>query len=139
MLAEIPVRSIDHGRNVKFLRKILGYTQEKLAFDLEMSQQALSDLEKKETIDDKTIKKIALAMKVPVEAIKNMTEDSTYNFINTFNENIFNDNSGLHNTINNPIEKIVELYNEKIELYEKLLQSEREKNELLKKLLSGKE
>ena len=34
------------------------------------------------------------------------------------------------------MDKIVELYNEKIELYERMLQAEKEKVELLQKLLN---
>jgi len=138
MIEEKPAKKVNHGRNLKCLRKVLGYTQERLAFELNMSQQAFSDMEKRETIDDKTLKKVADVMKVPVDAIKNMTEESTYNFINTLNENTFNDNSGLNNIVNNPIDKIIELYNEKMELYEKLLQSEREKVDILQEALRDK-
>jgi hypothetical protein len=48
--------------------------------------------------------------------------------------------SALYNnsTINNPIERIVQLYDEKVELYERMIQSEKEKVTLLEELLKSK-
>jgi hypothetical protein len=48
--------------------------------------------------------------------------------------NTYHDNSASLNyqCSFNPIDKIVELYNEKIVLLERLLQAEKEKNEMLK-------
>lgn len=112
---------------------MLGIKQDTLAFDLDMSQQAISLLEQKETLDAPVLEKIAKALGVPEEAIKNFSEDAAINIIaNTFTSN---DTSISQQYNFNPIEKIVELYNEKIELYERMLQTEKEKNELLKKLL----
>lgn len=78
------------------------------------------------------MEKIAKTLGVPKEAIKNFSEDAAVNIVaNTFTSN---DTSISQQYNFNPIEKIVELYNEKIELYERMLQTEKEKNELLKKL-----
>lgn len=50
-----------------------------------MTQQAFSKLEQKEEIDEKTLSKVAEALQIPVEAIKNMTNEATFNIIgNTF-------------------------------------------------------
>jgi len=70
-----------------------------------------------------------------------MSEEAVYNIIaNTFTD--FKDNASavtnmMYPTFN-PIDKIVELYNEKIELYERMLKAEQEKNALLEKLLNEK-
>jgi len=137
MVEAIPNKTIHHGRNIKRLRDMLGFKQEAIALELEVTQQAFSELEKKEIIEDTTLDKIANIMKIPVEAIKNMTEDSTVNYINTFNDTVTNNNGSpfsYHaNCTFNPIDKIVELYEEKIQLYERLL---KEKEELLSKILS---
>jgi len=129
-------KTIHHGRNIKRLRDMLGFKQEAIALELDVSQQAFSELEKKEIIEDNILGKIAKVMKVPVEAIKNMTEDSTVNYINTFNDTVTNNNGSPFsynaNCTFNPIDKIVELYEEKIELYERML---KEKDELLSKLM----
>lgn len=85
-----------------------------MAFELDLSQQAVSKLEAKEIIDDETLNKVATILKVPVEAIKNMDDEATINYINTFNEAVTNNNdqpfSYIHNCTFNPIDKIVELY-----------------------------
>lgn len=93
--------------------------------DLGLSQQAISQLEQKEALDAEVLEKIATALKVPVDAIRNFNEETAINFIaSTFNH------SGLFNyncTLNfNPIDKIVELY-------ERML---KDKNEMIEKLES---
>jgi hypothetical protein len=96
----------------------------------------VSLLESKEIIEDDIIEQVAKILRVPMEAIKNFNEESALNIIsNTFTSN---DTSTL-NAINyqptfNPIDKIVELFEENKKLYEQLLASEREKLEILKKL-----
>lgn len=42
---------VHEGRNVKRIREVLGIKQEALAMDLALSQQAISQLEQKETLD----------------------------------------------------------------------------------------
>jgi len=101
------------GRAVKRIREILGVKQEQLAQDLGITQQAVSLLEGKETIDAKLLEDVAKALHVTVESIKNYDEDATINiFSNTFTD--FKDNasainSNCHLTFN-PIDKVVELY-----------------------------
>ncbi len=109
------------GKNVKRIREILGIKQDNLAIDLGLSQQAVSQLEQKESIESEVLDKVAKALKVTPEAIKNFNEQAVINNIN----NTFHDNSLLINNQFNPIEKIVELY-------ERLLQSEKEKIEMIR-------
>lgn len=109
------------GKNVKRIREILGIKQDNLAIDLGLSQQAVSQLEQKESIESELLEKVAKALKVTPEAIKNFNEQAVINNIN----NTFHDNSLLINNQFNPIEKIVELY-------ERLLQSEKEKIEMIR-------
>lgn len=130
-------KKVHHGHNIKRLREMLGIKQDIIAIELDISQQSVSGLEQKEVIDDLILDKIAQVMKVPVEAIKNMTDDTTYNYINTFNEAVTNHNGFYNfNCSFNPIDKIVELYNEKMELYERMLKVEQEKNAIFEKLLN---
>ena len=129
----MPTQKIHEGRNVKRIREMLQMKQEALADNLGVSQQTVSLLEQKEALDPDMLKRIADALNVPVDAIKNFNEESATNYFNTYNDHSSgfygNDN---HNTVSfNPIEKIVELY-------ERLLQVEREKNELLQKILEKK-
>ena len=80
-------KKVHQGRNIKRLRELLGIKQESLAFDLGVSQATVSDYEQKEELDEKVLEKVSQALKVPIEAIKNMTDEATHNYINTFNDN----------------------------------------------------
>ncbi|WP_295809737.1 helix-turn-helix transcriptional regulator [uncultured Apibacter sp.] len=114
-------KKVHQGRNIKRLRELLGIKQESLAFDLGVSQATVSDYEQKEELDEKVLEKVSQALKVPIEAIKNMTDEATHNYINTFNDN----SSGFnYNCSFNPLDKVVELY-------ERLLKTEQEKVKIL--------
>jgi len=67
---------------------------------------------------------------VTAEAIKNFSEEAVFNYFNTFHDSSSGD--FRHHCTFNPIDKIIELYDEKVALLERLLQSEREKNQMLK-------
>jgi len=122
-------KTIHEGRNVKRIREILGIKQDALAMELGLSQQAISALEQKDVIDEKILEDVALVLKVPKEAIKNMTDDSATNYINSFTGNSVNNGAVFaFNSTFNPLDKMVELY-------EALLKSEREKIALLEKML----
>jgi transcriptional regulator with XRE-family HTH domain len=122
------------GRKISKIRELRGMKQETLAAELGISQQAVSKIEQSADVDGEALEKISKILGVPADAIKNFNDDAVLNIIsNTFTSQ---DTSTL-NAINfqpsfNPIDKIVELYNEKIILLERLLQAEKEKNELLK-------
>lgn len=118
-----------HGRNIKRLREILGVKQDVLAAEFNITQQAVSDLEKKALLGDDVLAKVAKVMNIPVEAIKNFNDESAVNIIaNTFNEISF---LACQKPIVNQIDKLMEVM-------ERLLKSEQEKNLLLEKLLAGK-
>ncbi|WP_306353090.1 helix-turn-helix domain-containing protein [Flavobacterium sp. '19STA2R22 D10 B1'] len=133
----MPFKKNHHGRNVRRLREMLGVKQETIAIELEMTQQNFSALEQKEEIEDKVLDKIAKALNVPVEAIRNMNEEATVNYINTFNAEVSHSGTvggGNNNdcTLNfNPIDKIVELY-------ERLDKEKAEKIALLEKFINDK-
>jgi len=120
------------GRKISRIRELRGIKQEHLATELGVSQQSVSRIEQAETIEDDVLEKIANILGVPVDAIKNFSDEAVINIISSTLHNT----SGLVNynpTFNfNPIEKIVALYDEKVALLERLLQAEKEKNELLK-------
>jgi transcriptional regulator with XRE-family HTH domain len=129
-------KTIHEGRNVNRFREMLGIKQEALAHALgdDWNQKKISLLEAKEQIEPGVLDEVAKALKVPVDAIKNFSEEAAINIIS----------STLHNTyglINysptfNPLEKYVEALEENKSLYERLLAAEREKVALLEKMLS---
>lgn len=130
-------RTIHEGRNVKRFREMLGIKQEALATMLheDWTQVNISRLEQKETIDAPLLQQIAEALKIPVEAIQNFDEEQAVNIIaNTFGDNacVGNPNS----TFNfNPVDKLIQLHEEKIALYERMLKEKDEMMNELKKLI----
>lgn len=137
-LNTMPNNKIHEGRNVKRFREMLGIKQDALAFDLDMSQQAVSLLEQKETIDTPLLQQISAALKIPVEAFQNFDEEQAINIIaNTITNN---DNGAVVNTnpIFHPVEKLVQLHDEKIALYERMLKEKDEMMTRLEKLIEKK-
>ena len=131
-------QKIHQGRNVKRFREMLGIKQEALAFDLgeEWNQKKISMLEQKDIIEDDILKAISTALKIPVEAFQNFDEEQAVNIIaNTFdNGSILN---GInHNPTFHPIEKLVQLHEEKIALYERMLKEKDEMMDRLEKLIN---
>ncbi|MCD0474192.1 helix-turn-helix domain-containing protein [Flavobacterium sp. EDS] len=132
-------QKIHQGRNVKRFREMLNIKQEALAFDLgeEWNQKKISMLEQKDVIEDSLLKQISAVLRVPVEAFQNFDEEQAINIIsNTFAEHAFS-NSFNYGTINfHPIEKMVSLHEEKIELYERMLKEKDEMMVRLEKLIN---
>ncbi|MDY0987088.1 helix-turn-helix transcriptional regulator [Flavobacterium sp. CFBP9031] len=125
-------------RNISRIRELRDMKQEALAIALGMSQQYISTLEGSEKIDDERLTKIAEALGVSVETIKNFSDEAVFNIIGNTVTN--HDNSALfqfHPTFN-PIDKLIESYDENKKLYERLVQAEKEKVEYLEKLLKEK-
>ncbi|WP_454804248.1 helix-turn-helix domain-containing protein [Mucilaginibacter phyllosphaerae] len=118
------------GRKIGRIRELRGMKQEALAAELGISQQAISKIEQSADVDDESLHKIAKALGVSADAIKQYSDEATISFI----ANTYNDNAASYGHYFNfsPIDKIVALYDEKVALLERLLASEKEKNELLK-------
>ena len=116
------------------MRELRGMKQEALAITLGVSQQTVSNLEKSAEIDDKRLSEIAEALGVSAEAIRNFSEENGINYFNTFNDSSAAQAFGhIYNF--NPIDKLVELFDENKKLYERLLETEREKLSYLERLL----
>ena len=138
-------RKVHEGRNVKRFREMLGIKQDALAAELgracpeytegTWNQQKISILEQKETIDAPLLQQISVALKIPVEAIQNFDEEQAVNIISS----TFNDNAVgviMHN--NNPVDKLIQLHEEKIALYERMLKEKDEMMEKLERLIEKK-
>jgi transcriptional regulator with XRE-family HTH domain len=121
------------GRKIGRIRELRGIKQEYLATELGVSQQTISRMEASESVDADLLDKVAGILGVSVEAIKSFSEEAVINFFNTFNDASVNNGMGNYNTFNfNPIDKLIEVFEENKTLYERLLKSEQEKVELLK-------
>tara|TARA_R110000823_G_scaffold300373_1_gene421180 strand:+ start:176 stop:589 length:414 start_codon:yes stop_codon:yes gene_type:complete len=127
------------GRKISRIRELRGLKQEALAMELGISQQSVSLMEQSETIEEDKLEHVAKVLGVTREAIENFSEELAINYFNTFNETVSSSNFGHNNTCNfNPLDKLVEAYEENKKLYERLLDAEKEKISYLEKLLSKK-
>src|ERR1700744_1022001 len=122
--------TIHIGRKISRIRELRGMKQEALAAELGISQQAASKIESSDKLEDEVLEKIAAALGVTSEGIKKFNEEAVFNIIG----NNYHDNSSSvqYQCTFNPIDKLMEVYEENKKLYEQLLASEREKVELLK-------
>lgn len=116
------------GRKVERVRRLRGMTQTELGDLLGITKQAVSKMEQAEKIEDERLDKIASALGVTVEGLKEFNEETVL-----YNTNNFYENCGVKNAIGNnqtfnnfPLEQA-------IELFEKLLDKQREQFENLKK------
>lgn len=116
------------GRKVERVRRLRGMTQAELGDLLGITKQAVSKMEQSEKIEDERLDKIATALGVTVEGLKEFNEETVL-----YNTNNFYENCGVKNAIGNnqtfnnfPLEQA-------IEFFEKLLDKQREQFENLKK------
>ena len=121
-----------HGHNLRFFREIQGMKQEALSYALGegCSQQWISKLESKETISTDVLEKVAAALKVSPEIIKDFNAEGLLKCFHTIHQSIRDE---LPQKLpSDSFEKIIEMYEEKIALLERLLESEKEKVEILR-------
>lgn len=134
-------KNIHEGRNIKRFREMLGIKQDALAWQLgeDWNQQRISLLEQKETVDPALLQKISEVMKIPVDAFKNFDEQHAVNIIaNTFHEGAVANNSGYFNCTFNPLDKLIEAYEEITRLNVELLKEKDVQIKLLQRLLEKK-
>ena len=124
------------GRNISRIRELRGMKQEALAIAIGISQQSVSNIEGSETVEEEKLQAIAEVLGVSAEAIKNYSDETVFNIIgNTYHDNASSLN---YNCTFNPLDKLVEAYEENKKLYERLVQAEKEKVEYLEKILKIK-
>ena len=126
------------GRNISRIRELREMKQEALAVAMGISQQAISIMENSETIEEEKLIEVAKALGVTVEAIKNFSEEGVINYFNSFNDTKNSQVNFGNNCTFNPLDKLVEAYDENKKLYERLLAAEKEKNSYLEKLADKK-
>ena len=128
------------GRKISRIRELRDMKQEALAQALGTNQQAVSAMENSETIDDDKLAEVAKALGVTVDAIKNFSDEAAINYFNSFSDNSINQGPiGNQNICHfNPLDKLLEAFEENKKLYERLLEVEKEKNAYLEKLLGEK-
>lgn len=121
------------GKKIERVRKLRGLTQEEVGEGLGISKQAVSKLEQSEVLEDDRLEQIAKVLGVTKEGLLNFNEEKIFNISTNFNEGCSVTTNSIYTfveNVNNPVEKI-------IELYESLLKSEREKVDILMKKING--
>lgn len=125
------VKKNNHGANVRRWREWRNVNQDVLADKIGVSQATLSLYEKKEKLEPEILDKIAKALDIPVEAITELEMGTSINIYS----GTWQDNAITNQYTFNPIEKIVQLYDEKIALYERMLKEKEEAISLLHEVL----
>ncbi len=121
------------GRKISRIRELRDMKQEALAAALGISQQAVSNIENSETVDDEKLEQIAKALGVTSEGIKQFSEEAVLNIIgNTYH--VDNSSAVNYGCTFNPMDKLIEAYEENKKLYERLLQAEKDKVAYLENL-----
>lgn len=122
------------GRKISRIREFRGMKQETLAEELGISQQAVSNIENSEKVEDVKLEEIAKALGVTKEAIENFSEEAILNIIgNTYH--VDNSSAVNYGCTFNPLDKLIDAYEENKKLYERLLQAEKDKVAYLEKLI----
>ena len=127
-IENIKANHYHRGKKIERVRRLRGMTQTELGQLLGITKQAVSKMEQTEKIDDERLEKIASALGVTTDGLKEYNEETVL-----YNTNNFYENRGVKNAIGNnqtfnnfPIEQT-------IELFEKLLEKQKEQFESLKK------
>ena len=119
------------GKNVARIRDLKGIKQEVLATELGISQQAVSQMEQKGTMNKEKLEEVAKALGVKPEAIKEFTIETAITIIN---DNCFHDNSSNNRSVSGSNQPIFNPVEKEKELYKILLKREQEKNKLFSEL-----
>lgn len=125
------------GRKISRIRELRDMKQEALAAALGVSQQTISNIENSETIEEEKLQEIAKVLGVTAEGIKNFSDEAVLNIIgNTYH--VDNSSAINYGCTFNPLDKLIQAYEENKKLYELLLQAEKDKLSYLEKLARDK-
>lgn len=131
---ESTVKKGNQGANVRRWREWRNINQDVLAEQIGVSPATLSSYEKKEKLEQEILDKIAKALEIPMEAITELEQGADINIINAHdNQSIINYYPSF-----NPLDKVVELYDEKNALYERMLKEKDRMIEWLQEVVKDK-
>ena len=103
-----------------------------------LDAEKVSQLEAKEKIEADILEQVAKILKVSPDAIQRFNEEAAINIISsTFHDSASGVNYQCEMTFN-PLDKLIEAYEENKKLYERLIEAEKEKVAYLEKLVTEK-
>ena len=76
-------KKCNHGANIRRWREWRNVNQDVLAEEIGVSQATLSGYEKKETLEQEILDKIAVALNIPVEAITELDNAASINIVSS--------------------------------------------------------
>jgi transcriptional regulator with XRE-family HTH domain len=129
------------GRKIEKIRTLKGIKQEELAKQLGITQSALSKIERSEEVEEDKLQKIAEALEMTIDALKNFSEEAVVNYI----QNNYDGSPGIVGPANtqtnniNPLEKYVEAVEDIKRLYQALLDEKESKIKMLEGLMKNKD
>lgn len=107
-------QKIHIGRKIERIRSLRGMTQAQLGEKLGgISKQAVSKIEQTESIDDERLAEIANALGVIPDGLKKFNEESVLYCTANFYEGSHSVNTNINTIVNEPVDKIIELYERK--------------------------
>lgn len=121
------------GRKISRIRELRGMKQTTMAIELGIAQQNVSKLENRDEIGDELLERVAKVLGVRPEGIRNFQEEDLQEIITCMKTKEEKEMLINYTPSFDPMEKIVELYDEKVKLLERLVKSEQEKVEFLRK------
>lgn len=97
-------------------------------------------MEQSESLEDSKLEEVAKVLGVTKEGIENFSEEAVFNNIqnNYEGSTIHSGPTVNHHCTFNPLDKLVEAYEENKKLYERLVQAEKDKVSYLEALLKKK-
>ena len=121
------------GKKISRLREMRDIKQETLADTLGISQQAVSKLEQSEKIEDTTLDRVAKALGMTADTIRNFDEEKTImNIQNNYEgSHLSNSANTMSNCTFNPLDKLMEALEENKRLYEALLKEKEERIKII--------
>lgn len=113
---------------------MLGMKQETLAYELgeDWTQKKISQLEARERIEADILEQVAKILKISPEAIQRFNEEAAINIISS----TLHDQAGSVHYNFNPLDKLIEAYEENKKLYERLIEAEKEKVAYLEQIVN---
>lgn len=114
--------TLHRGRKIERVRRLRGWTQSDLGDRMGITKQAVSKLEQAENISDEKLKKVAHALEVTYEGLRDFSEEKVL-----YNTNNFYENSGVSatniaaniETVNNPLKETIEMFERQLEIARK--------------------
>lgn len=130
MMDTFAPHTINIGKKIERIRTLRGMSQSQLGEKLGgITKQAVSKMEQSDSIEEERIKEVAKALGVTPEGLKKFNEESVLYCTANFYEGSHSVNTNINTIINEPVDKIIELYEKRFQIL---------KQEIIESIKNGK-